>query len=497
MRSLLVACLALGAAGAAFRPLLAAAPSAGSSGSLAAALETVSAGEIRADIFFVASDELEGRDTVSEGQRVAARFLRSRLERLGVPPGAPGGYFFEYPLWVPRLVERETHARWTSAGAKDELTFGRDYFFASRAVRDLALEGPVVFCGKGARGQIGPEVAGKWALVLDDGGLVGDLTRELEGAGALGALMTPEPGGKAKPYRERFSRDVAVLTRGSARWPSKSSEKDEAEAKDVPMLWLTGAAAAEICPELGIPGAALPPVGTELAGRFSHARKLAGQGGTVMAENVCGWWPGNDPELADEVIIVSAHYDHVGYGGGTEIHNGADDNGSGTCGLLALAEALTVHGPLRRSVLLMWVSGEEKGLWGSQAWTENPWLPDGARAVCDINIDMIGRNAPDYLLITPTSAHKNHNGLVRLAEQVAPLEGFPKLGSCDAYWSRSDHINFANRLKIPVTFLFSDVHDDYHQPGDDPEKIDYDKIRRVVRVVMRMIAGLQEDRLDL
>jgi Zn-dependent M28 family amino/carboxypeptidase len=212
---------------------------------------------------------------------------------------------------------------------------------------------------------------------------------------------------------------------------------------------------------------------------------------------VCGFWPGSDPELSKEVIIVSAHYDHVGVGSDGQIYNGADDNGSGTCGLLALAEALANYGPLKRSVMLMWVSGEEKGLLGSAAWTKDPWLPPGCKAICDINIDMIGRNAPDKLLITPTKAKKEYNGLVKLAEKLAPLEGFPELGSCDDYWERSDHRNFSVNLEIPVTFLFSDVHEDYHKPGDDPDKIDFDKIRRVVRLVLRMIDAMQEKELNL
>ena len=86
---------------------------------------------------------------------------------------------------------------------------------------------------------------------------------------------------------------------------------------------------------------------------------------------------------------------------------------------------------------------------------------------------------------------------MRLAESLGPLEGFDKLGSCDEYWHRSDHANFARNLQIPVTFLFSDVHADYHKPTDTPDKIDYDKIRRVTRLVLRMLDGLQEDDLAL
>jgi Zn-dependent M28 family amino/carboxypeptidase len=152
---------------------------------------------------------------------------------------------------------------------------------------------------------------------------------------------------------------------------------------------------------------------------------------------------------------------------------------------------------MRRSVLLLWVSGEEKGLLGSQAWTKDPTLPAGSRAVCNLNVDMIGRNAPEKLLITPTKDLEEYNGLTRLAESLAPLEGFPVLGSCDEYWERSDHMSFAHNLGIPVAFLFADIHEDYHQPGDDPEKIDCDKIRRVARLLVRMLDGLQADTLAL
>jgi hypothetical protein len=468
-------------------------------GSLEAALETVSAEEIRADIFFIASDDLEGRDTVSPGQRVAARYIRSRLERLGVQPGGPnGGYFFEYPLQSSRLRDRETVARFASKDGKFELALGREYYFSSRPARDLDLEGPVVFCDKGSKADLSKcDLEGKWALVLDDGGLVGELERALLAQKALGAILTPSDDGKTKDYGERFSRDMTtMLARMGAQWPMRDS--GAANDKYVPFLYVPRASAVQFLADLAGADKKLPKSGTQLEGVFTHQRRFAGPNGRVMAENVCGFFPGSDPVLAREVIVVSAHYDHVGYGGTGQIHNGADDNGSGTCGLMALAEALTVHGRMRRSILLMWVSGEEKGLWGSKAWTENPYLPEGCKAIANINIDMIGRNEPDKLMITPTAAlGESYNGLVRLAEKVAPLEGFPRLLSCDTYWERSDHVNFARNLKIPVAFLFSDIHEDYHKPTDDPEKIDCDKIRRVVRTVLRMLDGLQDEKLDL
>ena len=137
---------------------------------------------------------------------------------------------------------------------------------------------------------------------------------------------------------------------------------------------------------------------------------------------------------------------------------------------------------------------------GSFSWTpfsprplrqKAPILPEGHRAVANLNIDMIGRNAPDYLLITPTKAlAKEYNGLTKLAEELAPLEGFPKLGSADEYWQRSDHMNFAVNLKIPVAFLFSDVHADYHQPTDEPQYINYDQSARVGRFVHDIVSAV-------
>jgi hypothetical protein len=497
--------LALGTAA----PDSAGAPAA--SGTLERALATVSADHIRSDIFFLASDELEGRDTPSNGQRIAARYIRARLERLGFRPGAPEGFFYEYPLFLGRLDPAKTAASIVRGDSTLALELGRDYFLSSRRVTEGELDLEVVFGGAGKDADFDKrEVAGAWVLVLDEGQSTSGVEKDAREKGAAGVIFTPGPKYDGKPYPERFGMDTNALTKGRVRWPTRAGRgegdeggeagarsKDKEKEPELPMLWLSPEAAARLVPELADPKRKLPKSGAKLGASLQSERKYVGQAGTIQCENVCGFWPGSDPKLAAEVIIVSAHYDHVGYQGTTEIHNGADDNGSGTTGLLALAEALADHGPLRRSVMLMWVSGEEKGLFGSKAWTENPWLPNGAKAVCDINIDMIGRNAPDYLLITPTSKRKEYNGLVRLAEALASQEGFKPLGSADEYWHRSDQINFANNLQIPAVFLFSDVHEDYHKPGDDPEKIDCDKVRRVVRLVLRMLAGLQDDQLDL
>lgn len=463
-------------------------PRAGDPARLDTALATISADEIAADLRFFASQEMRGRDTPSTELRVAARFVRARLQRLGFEPGAGASFFHEYPLARRAIDPDRSRLHVEGPGGAADLVFGRDYFLASTGdLASFTCEGPVVAAGAGDRKEFdGLAVQGAWALCS-----AGDMparrrARYAESAGALGVLVLPAAG--SDPAAE-YARVTEVAEQGLST-PMRGNEH-EAGREVFPQLFLAPAAATRVLSILGV--TALPELGTRLDGKVLEER--AGSG-PVPVENVCGFWPGSDPELSKEVILVSAHYDHVGVTNGV-VYPGADDNGSGSMGLLALAEALHEYGPLRRSVMLLWVSGEEKGLWGSAAWTRSPTLPEGHRAVCDLNIDMIGRNAPDYLLITPTRRLREYNGLTRLAEGLAPLEGFAALGSADEYWRRSDHMNFADNLRIPVAFLFSDVHEDYHKPGDTPDKIDHDKIRRVVRLVLRMIEALQSDKLEL
>ncbi|MCI0586330.1 MAG: M28 family peptidase, partial [Planctomycetes bacterium] len=242
---------------------------------------------------------------------------------------------------------------------------------------------------------------------------------------------------------------------------------------------------------LALAGVGEPGIGETLPVRFAETRRMKSDV-TLACENVVGFWPGSDPEISNQVVIVSAHYDHLGVGSDGRIYNGADDNASGTCGLLALAEALAAHGPLACSVLLIWVSGEERGLWGSQAFVEDPWFPQGTTPVLNVNLDMIGRDAGHRILVTPfDEAHPAYNGATRLAKEFAREEGFTDIGSNDGYYARSDHANFA-KLGIPIMFLSNGPHADYHEPTDDADKIDGDKIRRVARVVFRMLAAIQE-----
>jgi hypothetical protein len=471
-------------------------PASDPAAALERALSTIDAARIGADIHFVASDELEGRDTPSDGLRIAARFLRARLQRLGWRPGAPDGFLWEYELARNRLDADATAAAFVTERGREALVFGEDWMFSGSNLVDQARETPIVYCGSGGEEDLdGLDLAGKAALVvLAEDGPWWHASRRVRDAGAAGVLWAPAEGQEAA-MGERWDEWRTELDEGRVDWPSGHDPAD-GESDDGPYssCALSAAAVARLFELAGEDAA--PAVGTELPVRFADTRAIDPGSPRVALENVCGFWPGRDPELAREVVLVSAHYDHVGVTGG-EIYNGADDNGSGTCALLAVAEALVEYGPMERSVMLMWVSGEEKGLLGSKAWALDPWLPDESRAVCDINIDMVGRNAPEKLLVTPTAEHDAYNGLTRLVERLAPLEGFTDVGSADAYYRRSDHAMFQEHMGLPVCFLFSDVHEDYHRPTDTADKVDTDKVRRVARLVVQMLAGLQDETLDL
>ncbi|MBP7408112.1 MAG: M28 family peptidase [Flavobacteriales bacterium] len=206
----------------------------------------------------------------------------------------------------------------------------------------------------------------------------------------------------------------------------------------------------------------------------------------ITAENVLAYIEGTDKK--DEVVILTAHYDHIGVEKGV-VYNGADDDGSGTVALMEIAQAFAQakaegHGP-RRSVLVMPVSGEEKGLLGSRYYSDHPIFPI-ANTVADLNIDMIGRVDSAHVTSAPyvyvIGSDRLSTGLHAANEEANKQVGlmldytFNAESDPNRFYYRSDHYNFA-RKGIPSIFYFSGVHEDYHQPGDDVEKIRFDLLR--------------------
>jgi hypothetical protein len=224
--------------------------------------------------------------------------------------------------------------------------------------------------------------------------------------------------------------------------------------------------------------------------------------GQVETENVIAYFEGADPELSDEVLVLVAHYDHVGISqpdeSGDPINNGADDNGSGTVALMAIANALNQasedgYKP-RRSVLFLHVSAEELGLLGSRYYSDHPVIPI-EQTVAAFNADMIGRSDPeniekgdtDYVyLIGGEIISSELDSLVQQANSnTVDMRLDPRyndLHDPNQFYRRSDHWNFG-RLEIPFVFFFTGVHEDYHRPSDTVDKIDFDKLSRVTQLI--------------
>ncbi|WP_343658219.1 M28 family metallopeptidase [Chryseobacterium sp.] len=224
----------------------------------------------------------------------------------------------------------------------------------------------------------------------------------------------------------------------------------------------------------------------------SDFMKKRGGGNLPDSENILAFIEGS--EKPEEIVVVSAHYDHVGTKNGV-VYNGADDDGSGTVAVMEIAKAFqqakkSGKGP-KRSVLFLHVTGEEHGLFGSEYYSENPVFPL-ANTVVDLNIDMIGRDDPanrgkQYVYVIGSDMLSSQLKVINEAanKRTNNLElnyKYDDLNDPEQLYYRSDHYNFAKH-NIPVAFFFDGIHEDYHKPTDDPEKIDYQLLEKRTQLI--------------
>jgi Zn-dependent M28 family amino/carboxypeptidase len=214
-----------------------------------------------------------------------------------------------------------------------------------------------------------------------------------------------------------------------------------------------------------------------------------------QSENVLGLLEGSDPKLKEEVVVFSAHYDHIGIGPDGAIFHGADDDGSGTSAILELAEAYVTN-PVKpkRSLLFLAFSGEEKGLLGSEYYVSNPAIPL-QKTIANLNIDMVGRVDKKYeamktdnyvYVIGSDKISTQLDSVLKVAnkesENLTLDYQFNDDNDPNQFYRRSDHYNFA-RNSIPIIFFFTGIHDDYHRPTDTVDKILFDRMARIGRLV--------------
>ncbi|HEX5888417.1 MAG TPA: M20/M25/M40 family metallo-hydrolase [Pyrinomonadaceae bacterium] len=484
-------------------------------------VDTIAAAQMRDYLTFIASDEMEGRDTPSRGLDTTAKFLALNLARWGFKPaGDNGTYFQKIELRRDRADQGQTKVDYNNRA----LTTGIDFLPAGGSGN---VSGSLVFAGNGwfikskeIDAYKGIDPTGKIAVIsgtpnMSPRGISrGEMGKAGEDymnpsdyarkKGVIGLIYIPDFQYLANWQRTRLriERGSTVVAKfqpaASAPLPSIVISPEVANA----LFAGEKQSATSIFNASYGTTASAPFV---MSGQKKITMSLANNTESVPTQNVVAVWEGSDPVLKSEYVALGAHYDHVGYGcipaGNDTLCNGADDDGSGTTALLAMAEALS-KSPARpkRSVLFVWHCGEEKGLWGSRYFTEYPTVPLD-KIVAQINLDMVGRskkegdtNARNAELTGPDTIYLIGSTMMstELGELVNTVNKsylnltfdtkYDDPRDPNRFFFRSDHYNYA-RKGIPIIFFFDGVHEDYHRPGDTADKIDYQKMEKVTRTI--------------
>lgn len=451
---------------------------------------SITAADVSRRIHLIADDSMMGRGTPSRGLEMMANYAAGEFRRLGLrPAGDNGGYIQRYPLYISRFDPAKSWIR-TTGRATAQWTLGPDVpLFTGEPSGDVANAGVVLVVGDSVDGVTLPAgtATGKIVVVVmgpQVDGIAGQLIQQ-NPAGVFLVTNLPDQQWALAPGKVASSRVVNPSENSQRVPPVFAFRRPAFEA------WLAqaGAAAGVLDTKGAVRAIALP--GTTVSFHVDQERV-----GESAAPNVIGVLEGSDPTLKAEYVIYSGHMDHIGTPGDGEgceargadsICNGADDDGSGSVAVLELAEAWA-SSPVRpkRSMAFILVSGEERGLWGSAYWTGHPTLPL-ANVVADLNIDMVGRNAPDTVAVIG----REHSDLSATLDRVVsahPEHGLKAVGDLwpsEGLYFRSDHFNFA-RKGVPILFFTSGLHEDYHAVTDTPDRLDSDKDARIARLLYHL-----------
>jgi len=427
-----------------------------------------------AHVRYLADDALEGRGAGTRGARCAAQYIADQFEAIGLAgAGQNGSYFQGFPIRAGAVLGTESTLRTpqsTYTLAEDWIPFGYS--------GSGAATGTLLYAGDGINRPADPnneyptlDLAGR-IVVVEDGDLRMPSSQALQTSAHF----------KASVAAGRDAAGMIVLLGEGRGLPDLSGETRA--ALRIPVAAVRGEAADRV----------------RQAARNGDRVLLAAsvQPRSVEARNVVALLPGSDPDLADEVLIIGAHYDHLGFGGeGSldpdafgEVHNGADDNASGTSGLIEIARRLT-EGERRpaRSVLFLAFSAEEKGLWGSAHYVRNPLLPI-EQSIAMLNMDMIGRLEGRTLTVLGVGTAEEWTDVLRAANQATarPLT----IATSPDGFGASDHSSFYGE-GLPVLHFFSNTHVDYHRPSDDWERVDIEGLVQIVDLVSEValdVAGV-------
>ena len=485
--------------------------------------DKITANQLRDYLTFISSDALEGRDTPSRGLDIAAQFLALNLSRWGFKPAGDAGSYFQKIALTSDVVDKEQ----TKVSLNGQpLTLGEHYLPFPGT---LDANGPMVFAGNGwfvksknIDGYRGIDARGKIAIIFGPpAGLPRGITRQdlqgTRGVDYMNAFEYAEKQGVAALVIVPDFQFIANWERNRIRMMERGNLVVE-KFQTQPQRAFAGIIASPQLANTLFQGertnatALFESVyGTQAVEPFELRpdKKLSisvrkHSSAATSTQNVVAVFEGSDPVLKNEYVALGAHYDHVGVGipvNGDATYNGADDDGSGTTALLAIAEALAHTNPRpKRSVLFVWHAGEEKGLWGSRYFTEYPTVALD-KIVTQINLDMIGRSKQEGDTNPRNASLSGPHDIYVIGSKMMSTElgeitetvnrqylnlnynyRYDDPADPNRYFFRSDHINYA-RKGIPIVFFFDGEHVDYHRPSDSVEKIDFQKMEKLTRTI--------------
>lgn len=471
--------------------------------------QTIRVDDLKTHLSVLAADSLEGRETGQPGQKKAADYLAAYYQSQQLaPPVGDSSYLQTFPI-----IESSWDQPFMAIDGKRFTLFEDFYAFPAMAEPLDTLIDEITFMGYGIAGERyndyqTAKVRGQAILIMSGEPMGRDSTYLLSGTSEPSRFTTNFQAGLQAKYdmaKERGARVVLMIDENYkeniqrfALYAARPSMRLQSEATaPTSLIFISPEMANALVGEKRLNKAQRRIAKKGKPYSFDRATDLTfalrQDVDRLTSENVLGYLEGSD--LKDELLVITSHYDHIGLTNG-EVNNGADDDGSGTVGVLELAEAFAQakaegHGP-RRSILFMNVSGEEKGLFGSEYYTDHPVFPL-ENTIADLNIDMIGRIDSAHAL---DSAYVYVIGSDRLSTELHEINEtanarYTKLDldytynapdDPNRFYYRSDHYNFAKH-GVPIIFYFNGTHADYHKPTDTIEKISFPLLRDRTRLV--------------
>jgi len=467
---------------------------------------SITAEEIKEHIKYLASDEMKGRFSGSPEERLAGEYIKKDFERQGLMPAFSGSYFQEFPFIEKVELTDNNSLSFTINGKEKDLIVGNDFITAPFSGKGKS-NSELIFAGYGISAPKlsyddyeGIDVKGKVVLVMRYHPEHDSSKSEFDRYASFRQ--------KASVAKEKGAAGI-IFVNGYA----PKNDEDALMAlrydgamgiRDFSAIQIKRGIANELCQSVGLdfddvqnqidslkkPSSFLfKNIKVSIETETKEVEKIARNVGAVLE--------GTDPMLKNEYIVIGAHYDHLGIdqlleasmykGKDKQIHNGADDNASGTTGVLEIAEKFaSVKDQLKRSIIFLAFSGEEKGILGSTFYVNNPSVPI-ENIVTMINMDMIGRlNEESNLTIIGAGTSSKWKNLLNEKNSY----GF-KLAFSDGGSGGSDHQSFSNK-NIPVMFFFTGTHPDYHKPSDDWDKINFPGEEKVGNFVFDIAYAIQQ-----